>query len=264
MIENVRSISKVNINERRDALLSILNNNELAYKIFHQKYSEHCVDNIVIPVNGHKPKIVIGAHYDNYKGSCGANDNATGVSVLIEIAKYIKMNNIDIAIEIAFFDREECEDRGSEQYVRENKDSIYAMINLDTCGFGDTILVGTERNLGSDEFKGIISEDIIRKHCVQIIKKNPGSDDASFESANIPNISICLVPESDLEKINKIIECECNNITPTIEMFQRAPEFITTTHNGENDFVEIVQEAALSKVLEFMIDIIDNINSSFI
>lgn len=263
MIENVRLISKVNMQDRKQALISILNDSELPYNIFHRKIGNHWIDNIIISFGNQGPKLVIGAHYDNFIGSCGANDNATGVSILIEIAKYLKISKLELPIEIVFFDREEYQDRGSEQYVRENKNNIYAMINLDTCGFGDTILVGNRKNLSSDEFKRIITDNIIRIHCIKIIEKNPGSDDASFETENIPNISICVIPRTDLEIINKIIECECNNIIPTAEMFPHAPEFVTTTHNGKNDSVEIVQEAAMRQVLAFMIDIINNIKSKY-
>lgn len=258
MIDNVKLISKLNISERQQALLSILMDYELPYIILHEKVGTHWVDNIVVSFNNKGPKLVIGAHYDNFAGSCGANDNATGISILIEIAKYIKVNNLDLPIDIVFFDREEYEDRGSEQYVRQNKDNIYAMINLDTCGFGDTILIGTRHNLVKKEFSNFISKDLLEIHNVEIIEKTPGSDDVSFEAENVPNISICIVPKTDLIIIRKIIKYECENIIPTEEMFTHAPEFISTTHNGKNDCIEIVQEAAMNQVLNLMVDIVNN------
>ncbi|MCH2232454.1 MAG: M28 family peptidase [Crocosphaera sp.] len=38
----------------------------------------------------HKPPILIGAHYDTVPGSPGADDNATGIAVLLELARYFK------------------------------------------------------------------------------------------------------------------------------------------------------------------------------
>lgn len=37
--------------------------------------------------DGHRPLVVVGAHYDTVPGSPGADDNASGVSVLLEIAR---------------------------------------------------------------------------------------------------------------------------------------------------------------------------------
>lgn len=94
MLENVRLISKVNKVERRESLIKILKKNDLKYKIHHEKFGNHFVDNIIVTFNSEikLPKLVIGAHYDNIEGSCGANDNGSGVSILIAVAKYLKLN----------------------------------------------------------------------------------------------------------------------------------------------------------------------------
>lgn len=51
------------------------------------KVDNHVFRNIIVrfgPVD--KPRIVLGAHYDSYKNSPGADDNASGVASLIELA----------------------------------------------------------------------------------------------------------------------------------------------------------------------------------
>ncbi len=176
MLENVRLISKVNKVERREALIKILKKNDLKYKIQHEKLRNHFVDNIIVTFNSEikLPKLVIGAHYDNIEGSCGANDNASGVSILIEVAKYLKLNKVNRPIDLVFFDREEYEDRGSEQYILSTgRENIYAMINIDTCGFGDMMLIGPEKNLGAMKEKKIISEGLLDKEYIEIIKRTP-------------------------------------------------------------------------------------------
>lgn len=260
MIENVKLISKLEVSERQQALVAILMSYELSYAILHEKIGEHWVENVVITFNNHfqEPKLVIGAHYDNFAGSCGANDNASGVCVLLEIAKYIKASKIDIPIDIVFFDREEYRDRGSEQYVKRNKDKVNVMINIDTCGFGDTILIGTRQNLQKKEIEKAISLTLLEKHGVEVIDKNPGSDDASFEAENIPNISICTIPRSDLGIVREIIKYECNNIILTKEIISDIPEFISTTHNGINDCIEIIQESTMNQVFNLLVDVLNN------
>ncbi len=94
--------------------------------------------------------LVIGAHYDHLgygdiasatpwrrEVHGGADDNASGVSALIEIARILSKNPIDCSCAIVFFSAEEVGAVGSEQFLRNPPiptDSIIAMINLDTVG----------------------------------------------------------------------------------------------------------------------------------
>lgn len=262
MLENVRLISKVNKVERRESLIKILKKNDLKYKIQHEKLRNHFVDNIIVTSNSEikLPKLVIGAHYDNIEGSCGANDNCSGVSILIEVAKYLKLNKVNRPIDLVFFDREEYEDRGSEQYIiSTGRENIYAMINIDTCGFGDIMIIGSEKNLGAMKEKKIISEGLLDKEYIEIIKRTPGSDDRSFEAENIPNISIGVVPKGDVEIIQKIINLELENKFPTKDLIPNPPEFMSTVHNGDKDCIEIIEESSMKIVLDFIINILEGL-----
>ena len=105
--------------------------------------------------------IIVGAHYDTVpfttdwqgtetnqfrprmRGTPGANDNASGVAALIEIARQLKPKTLNRTIRyIAFANEEppnfECEaSMGSRIYARQcrtNKDNILMMISLDTMG----------------------------------------------------------------------------------------------------------------------------------
>ncbi|MDK0734323.1 M28 family peptidase [Clostridium perfringens] len=262
MLENVRLISKVNKVERRESLIKILKKNDLKYKIHHEKFGNHFVDNIIVTFNSEikLPKLVIGAHYDNIEGSCGANDNGSGVSILIAVAKYLKLNKANMPIDLVFFDREEYEDRGSEQYIfNTGRENIYAMINIDTCGFGDMMLIGPEKNLVAMKEKKMISEGLLDKEYIEIIKRTPGSDDRSFESENIPNISIGVVPKGDVEIIQKLIKLELENKIPTKDLIPNPPEFMSTVHNGDRDCIEIVEESSMKIVLDFIINILEEL-----
>lgn len=126
-----------------------------------------------------------------------------------------------------FFDREEYADRGSEQYIEEvGKENIKAMINIDTCGFGDTIIVGTETNLQKFYSLNIINKKLLDKDYIKIIKINPCSDDRSFEEQNIPNIHIQALPKEDLKIINKVIYCELNGIEFSEDLLNSKPSFM--------------------------------------
>jgi len=71
--------------------------------------------NVIVKIPGRKnpnKKVIIGAHYDARDGN-GANDNATGVSALLEIASILSNVTFENTIEIVFFTAEEELPRGS-------------------------------------------------------------------------------------------------------------------------------------------------------
>lgn len=265
MLNNVKFISNDNINKRRYALMKILDKNNIEYTLTNRKIGANYVKNIIVSFNKNNgKKIVIGAHYDNLEGSTGANDNATGVAILIEVVKYICEKGINRNIDIVFFDREEYADRGSEQYIKEiGKENIEAMINIDTCGFGDIIIVGTEKNIEKMYNLDILNENILDKNYIKTIKVNPGSDDRSFENENIPNIHIQVIPNEDIEIIYKIIDCEINGIEPTEELLNTKLRFMDTLHNGKDDTINIVEEEPMVLVLNLILDIIKNIKQKY-
>lgn len=49
-----------------------------------------------------KPKMVVGAHYDVFHNQPGADDNASAVAGLLEIARLIRANGLETAFEIEF------------------------------------------------------------------------------------------------------------------------------------------------------------------
>jgi hypothetical protein len=87
--------------------------------------------------------LVVGAHYDTAPGTPGANDNASGVAVVLELARLLRGVSSPGEIRFVFFVNEELpffgtEDMGSLRYAREareRKDPIRAMISVETVGY---------------------------------------------------------------------------------------------------------------------------------
>ena len=85
--------------------------------------------------------IVVGAHYDTVPGSPGANDNASGVAVLIELAAIRK--NVALPIRFVAFANEEppypfIPEMGSWTWAkraRERGETIRAMVSLEMLGY---------------------------------------------------------------------------------------------------------------------------------
>ena len=99
--------------------------------------------------------ILIGAHYDCHDDSPGAQDNGTGVTTLLELARILTLSEAEFekTIRFVFFGVEEMACVGSSSYVLEHKkelENIDLMINLDGPGSngGKTFEVGGFEDLG--------------------------------------------------------------------------------------------------------------------
>ncbi|MEG4168057.1 MULTISPECIES: M28 family peptidase [unclassified Microcoleus] len=82
--------------------------------------------------------IVIGAHYDTVPGSPGADDNATGVAVLLELARDIASGPLKYPVQLVTFDMEEYGYLGSSHHAakyKQQQESIRLMISLEMLGY---------------------------------------------------------------------------------------------------------------------------------
>ncbi len=85
-----------------------------------------------------KPPILIGAHYDAVPGSPGADDNATGIAVLLEIARTFATETSRYPLRLIAFDMEEYGLCGSTAYASElaaKKEPLRLMISLEMLGY---------------------------------------------------------------------------------------------------------------------------------
>lgn len=84
------------------------------------------------------PPVVIGAHYDAVPGSPGADDNATGVAVLLELARAFAQAPIRYPLRLIAFDLEEQGLAGSRYYVNSlQQEPVRLMMSLEMLGYCD-------------------------------------------------------------------------------------------------------------------------------
>lgn len=111
--------------------------------------------NITVIKPGLSPRVIIvGAHYDSVKTGFGVDDNASGVSVLLETAKNLKNVDTPFTIHFVFFDAEETGLEGSKFHASKMSnldiENTAAMINLDSLAVGDyTYIYGNEGTKGA-------------------------------------------------------------------------------------------------------------------
>lgn len=111
--------------------------------------------NVIAVKQGKSPReIIIGAHYDSGNESLGADDNASGVGVLLEVAEHIAQIETPYTIRFIAFGSEENDLDGSYHFTalmtQAEVDNTIAYINLDSLAAGDIPYVYSDE--GQDAF----------------------------------------------------------------------------------------------------------------
>ena len=156
--------------------------------------------NIILELPGRGEGVVIlGAHYDTTPDSVGANDNASGMGVLLALAEMLArppwsnqaVSVFPFTVRFIAFGSEETGLHGSWHYVAQLTDAeladIMVMINLDSVGSGTTLSA-----VGNPWLTRYVSEAAEREGVrLTITRRLPSgafSDDFIFGDAWVPTI----------------------------------------------------------------------------
>lgn len=157
--------------------------------------------NVIATKKGQSPQVIIvGAHYDSVTAGKGADDNASGVAVMLETAAKVADIQTPYTIKFIAFSGEEQSKKGSEffksQMTAEEIRNTVAMINLDSVIAGDNMYI-----YGGKQDGGWVRETglAIAQRLDLKLQTNPGdnpqypkgttgnwSDHAPFQAAGIP------------------------------------------------------------------------------
>jgi hypothetical protein len=113
--------------------------------IHEYEWNERIWPNVIARIQGsQRPEELIMAiahldsiSYDRTARAPGADDNGTGVAVLLELARILKKTELEQSLVLAVFSNEERGLAGSKAYVKSLQDraNIKAVINLDVLGY---------------------------------------------------------------------------------------------------------------------------------
>lgn len=89
------------------------------------------------------PELVVGAHYDSAIGTPGADDNASAVAILIELARALRAVRLRRTVRFVFYDTEEMPhfatgEMGSQKHAehcRRKKRQLMGMVCLESLGY---------------------------------------------------------------------------------------------------------------------------------
>ncbi len=137
-------------------------NNSVSYHEYIE--DQHPLKNVIYHKQGITNRILLFcAHYDTILQSNtndiesrapGADDNASGVCALIEMARIISTLNLEYSIRFAFFSGEEQGYWGSKhyaQYVKDKNEDLYAVVNLDMCSEPGFLSTNSTMNIDVDD-----------------------------------------------------------------------------------------------------------------
>lgn len=192
--------------------------------------------NIVGKIKGTKGQkaILIMAHFDhlgqvNETVFYGANDNASGVSMLLQLAKYFEKNPIENDIYFYAMTGEEAGLKGSFEAVQHlpvPKEDIRFVINLDIMGTGDDGIQVVNGSIYENEYE--LLQQINREHKLlkQIKKRGEAcnSDHCPFHLAGIPSFFIYTLGgvshyHNPLDKAETLPLTEFYNVYELLTMF---------------------------------------------
>jgi alkaline phosphatase isozyme conversion protein len=99
-------------------------------------------NNVVAVKPGDSPReIIVGAHYDSTAGGVGADDNASGVAVMLEMAELLRGRSTPYTIRFVAFGAEEGGEVGSGAFVgqmsKAERANTVGFVNLDSVIAGD-------------------------------------------------------------------------------------------------------------------------------
>lgn len=180
--------------------------------------------------------IVFSAHYDHLGGFGknvyfpGANDNASGVSFLLDLVKHYQNNPPKYTTVFLFFAAEEAGLLGSEFFVENNKQvlpKIKFLINLDLLGTGDEGIMVVNGTVFNIEFAKLQTINSNFKYLKEVKKrgKAQNSDHYWFTEKGVPSFFIYTL--GGIKAYHDIYDIESTlPLTEYVDVFKLITSFI--------------------------------------
>jgi len=219
LIDYVKLLEGKDSTSRGEQVQRVLKSLDISYEI--QEWRHPLIKNIIVnfsPTQG-KNQIIFSAHFDVVKGSPGANDNASGVAVLLGLCQELRQRHLPIRV--IFFDREEAWIRtpilklgllGSQCFVLTNDPRQFsAVYNLEFCGNGECLTLwpvapDDKRLPAVARIEKIAAEMNLELKLAHVHWLLLSSDHLSFRLRGIKNsVTLTLLPSSRMAELERLI-----------------------------------------------------------
>lgn len=273
MIEHIKQLEKMTNKERTDYVKQVLGRMDVAYSV--QPFRQRVVkgENVIVEqFCGDSPRqLLLTAHTNKYFSSPGANDNASGVAVLLEIINHLKQRNPKktIGIKVVFFDHEDglAILDGSSYFVNHTDlSNITFVLNLDGVGIGNSFTLSPKiASETSNHYINSILQFLNGKNINYFSFDLPPlmvEDHMPFLQKNIAALSINLMPEQDVEYLKSVSNKSWMHKLKIGIQYRGAnrknhPMVIMRHRHNELDTSEYIQEKSLTLAFQLTINMVD-------
>lgn len=180
---------------------------KIQFRLDAQVLPNYVSQNVIGYIEGTKRQdscLVVSAHYDHLGGLgkevyfAGANDNASGIAMLLALARYYQQNPPPFRIVFMAFGGEEAGLIGSQYYVKNPffpLSQIKFLINLDLAGTGDTGATAVNGAVFIEEFERLRKINSEKQFLPKIDKrgKAANSDHYFFTEKGVKSFFIYLM-----------------------------------------------------------------------
>lgn len=143
-----------------------------------------------------RPHLIVGAHLDTVPQAPGAEDNASGVAVVLELARLAADHNTRLPVVFVAFGGEEPRGEGDDLHhfgstamvnrmAASHRQALTAMVSLDRVGVGDLVPV-CSGGLHPPTVRGGLLRAADRTGIAAQACENQSSDHWSFDKAGLP------------------------------------------------------------------------------
>jgi hypothetical protein len=234
--------------------------------------------NIIGILKGKSDKrIIISSHYDSV--NCpGANDDASGVGVMLELARVLAAEKHDKTIVFIAFDAEEHKLSGSKYYVanlnQKDTNNTLGMLNLDSIGRGDFLTGFIWECVPRSTFGGYSSPMDFVKPIYTGNNVSPGIFEQlkafmfdDFNHAYVVSDHSSFIDDKVYKKTGKIIPSVCFTFIEKGELEVTLPNTAAShipdlhSENDKFDKIEIKNLKIVGEVVMNSVNILDNLDS---
>lgn len=255
--QHLAALAQLTPADRRSALTAVLESEGFVYTTQAEEETEQnprpAINYLLLPP-GDDPCPLFCAHYDAHPGSQGGNDNTAAVCILIELAKTLRQRGVRAAF--AFFDGEESGHTGAKLFETERTREFSVVVNLDMCGYGDTIALYCKGGAKQPAAAVFCDKKRLSAHGGTLVAYLPEGDDTCFPTRRQPVLSLAIMPKWDTKYLASLSKLGSGFLghPPEVEMILGQMEVVTTMHGGFRDGAKWVQPTAMQQVYDYLLD----------
>jgi Zn-dependent M28 family amino/carboxypeptidase len=217
--------------------------------------------------NPRSPLIIVGAHFDSVTGTPGADDNASGVAVMLEAARTLTKGRLRSPVLFCAFNLEELNMIGSTHFAKKLKAAgakVNAMISLEMVGYTDS-RPGTQKYpIGLSWFYpeqgnfiavvGNWSSNSLLKKFSRLLRQVPG---LPVETLAVPGNG-SLIPAVRLSDHSPFWDLDYPALLVTDTSFFRNPHY-----HGHSDTIDTLDLGFMAKVCEGVVGAVSQMANSY-